>query len=365
VVAFVAGSRHLSSGGTPRKESAILFPAAAPDRQTDNKREPAPRASLSPEEIFARGSPAVVQVLIQDRQSRTIGTGSGFLVSTNGLIATNYHVIRNADSARVVFSDDKTLPVVGVAATDEDADLAIIKVAYHFSVRPLELAEIELPPIGAKVYAIGNPLGLSNTLSDGLVSGHREIGQIPIIQTTAPISPGSSGGPLLTADGKVVGVTSSQFKSGQNLNFAIPVSQILRLMPRFEGEWQLTQLPLGRQWTSGPFARDGQTPGALPNRDDMAERVERIKAQLRIGMSNPAELEAIMGGRPDKSENVSKDQFITDLNARTNRPTIVRRYFPFEIPGVPEPRYRVNLFFQNSEDGKGYQLSAWYFRSIN
>src|SRR5207248_2526247 len=98
-----------------------------------------------------------------------------------------------------------------------------------------------------KVFAIGSPLGLANTLSDGLVSGHREIDSVTVIQTTAPISPGSSGGPLLGADEKVVGVTTFAFKGGQNLNFAIPAAHVARLLLRCQGEGHLTRFPLPGQ----------------------------------------------------------------------------------------------------------------------
>jgi S1-C subfamily serine protease/cytochrome c-type biogenesis protein CcmH/NrfG len=212
--------------------------------------------STSADTIFRRTSPAVVQVVVQDRQGRTIGSGSGFLVSKKGLIATNYHVIEKAHTADVFLADQRKLSVVGAAAFDQEADLAIIKVAGQIGAQPLELAGDDLPPVGAKVYAIGSPLGdFANTLSDGLVSGHRETGTIPhfprmpaMIQTTAPISHGSSGGPLLRSDGKVVGLMTLTFSSeGENLNFAVPASHVARLLLRCEGEGQLTRFPLSRQ----------------------------------------------------------------------------------------------------------------------
>ena len=197
---------------------------------------------LQPDAIFAQASPAVVQVVIQDLQGGVIGTGSGFLVGT-GLIATNYHVIKNAHAAHIILADKTRLSVAGAAAMDEEADIAIIKVRWRTgqsSTQALELAGDELPLIGKKVYAIGNPLGLANTLSDGLVSGHREIDRLTLLQTTAPLNPGSSGGPLLGADGRVVGVTTSGFKGGQNLNFAVPVSHVTRLLVRSDIESKLT-----------------------------------------------------------------------------------------------------------------------------
>jgi S1-C subfamily serine protease len=190
---------------------------------------PPPQSPLSAEELFARASPAVVQVVIQDRSGHTIGSGSGFLLDKNGLVATNYHVIEKAHTAHLLLADKTKLPVLGVAALDEEADIAIIQVKGRVDAHPLELAGNDLS-VGAKVYAIGNPLGLANTLSDGLISGYRKLDTITLIQTSAPLSPGSSGGPLMSADGRVIGVTTSGFKGGQNLNFAVPISRVSSLV---------------------------------------------------------------------------------------------------------------------------------------
>jgi len=235
--------------------------------------------SRSPDAIFLRVSPAVVQVVIQDREGATLGTGSGFLISSKGLIATNYHVIEKAHSAHVVLADKTELSVLGVAALDEEADIAIIKVVGQISAPPLELAGNDLPPVGAKVYAIGNPLGLANTLSDGLVSGHRGDEKITLIQTTAPISPGSSGGPLLSADGKVVGVTTLFGKVGQNLNFAVPASHVARLLLRCEGEGQLTQFPLVRQTEAIAYIKRGM---AWFEKNDYEQAIKEFNEAIRL-----------------------------------------------------------------------------------
>jgi S1-C subfamily serine protease len=153
---------------------------------------------LSAESIFKEASPAVVRVDVRDRDSKLISQGSGFLISEDGLVATNCHVIEGADFAQVVFPDDSKSTVEGVASYMTSADLAVLKIAgSQFPV--LALADDELPDIGSKVYAIGNPRGLTNTLSDGLVSGLRLVSDdFSLIQTSAPISSGSSGGPLLS-----------------------------------------------------------------------------------------------------------------------------------------------------------------------
>jgi len=189
-------------------------------------------APLSPEQVFERASPAVVYIVVRDRHFKPIGLGSGFFVDAKGLIVTNYHVIKGAEFATARLNSGATLIVDGVTATDPDADLALLKVSgggFAF----LKNAEGPLPRIGTTVYAIGNPRGLENTFSEGMVSGHREIKEgLTAIQVTTPISRGSSGGPLLNASGEAVGVTTAYLTGGQNLNFAVPVAAVRRLTQR-------------------------------------------------------------------------------------------------------------------------------------
>lgn len=178
---------------------------------------------LSAEAIFADASLAVVRVEVRDQAFKLIGEGSGFLVTEDGLVATNYHVIEGAYLAHVVFADGTKYAVEGIAASLPRSDLALLKIQGE-RLPALKLGENELPPVGSRVYAIGNPQGLTNSLSDGLVSGHRELDdKITYLQTTAAISPGSSGGPLLSKEGRVLGLTTASIRGGQNLNLAVPV----------------------------------------------------------------------------------------------------------------------------------------------
>jgi hypothetical protein len=270
----------------------LLTSVDIPSSEKGNHPAIAPGLPLSPDELFSRSSPAVMQVVVQDGYGRTSGRGSGFLIRSAGLVATNYHVIEKAHKAHLVLADGTEMPVLGVVAYDETTDLAIIRAAGPIAAQPLPLAGGDLPPVGTKVYAIGNPLGLSNTLSDGLVSGHRELGRITQIQTTAPISPGSSGGPLLTAEGTVIGVTTFLLRGGQNLNFAIPVSQIKRLLdlkhigalsPR-----PLTSFPLVREPNASAYdglARDGQPT------ERQADRQSRNQARVKLILGAIEELD--------------------------------------------------------------------------
>lgn len=208
--------------GSPSKSAKTKkAAAAAPAAQV-------PAGPMTPDQLFAKASPAVVLVEVRDARMKPAGVGSGFFVSGDGLLVTNFHVIRHAAFASIQ-SMAGPLYVEGVVATDPEADLALLKVRGGGKVH-LTLAESPLPKVGTKVFAIGNPRGLTNTLSDGLVSGIRKVGHAALIQTTAAISPGSSGGPLLTSDGSVVGVTSATLAEAQNVNFAVSADAVKKLI---------------------------------------------------------------------------------------------------------------------------------------
>ena len=221
-------------------------PPSPAQAQSPKRPEPAP---LTPEQLFEKASPAVVYIVVRDKDFKPLGLGSGFFVDANGLVATNYHVIKGAEFATARLSNGSTVFVDGVVATDPNGDLALLKLSGS-GFPCLKRAEGALPKVGAAVFAIGNPQGLENTFSSGMVSGHREIKEgLKVIQVTTPISPGSSGGPLLNAGGEVVGVTTAYLATGQNLNFAVPVSGVLALI-RKQGKVQTLASASGRRLDS-------------------------------------------------------------------------------------------------------------------
>jgi len=221
------------------KERALQEAAAAVRQKQEQKAAPAislPVAErlspLAPETVFARASPAVVRIVVKNEKLQRVCQGSGFFVTRDGLVVTNHHVIKGATTTALVLTNGEILFVESVVACDEKADLAIVKVkGTSFACLPLAPAGA-IPAIGAKVYAIGSPEGLTNTFSDGMVSGLRQAPEGLLIQTTAAISSGSSGGPLLDVYGCVLGVTSSMLAApdAQNLNFAISCESIWSLL---------------------------------------------------------------------------------------------------------------------------------------
>jgi S1-C subfamily serine protease len=179
--------------------------------------------------IAKAANPAIVTI-ITAAGDKPITQGTGFIVSADGVIVTNYHVIKEGNKAIAKFSDGAVLPVDGVLAADKHRDLAIIKIQGKF--RTLNLGNSDRVQVGEEVVAIGNPLGLELTVSNGIVSGLRtdkEAGG-KFLQTTAPISPGSSGGPLFNMLGEVIGINTMYLEGGENLNFAIPINDAKLLL---------------------------------------------------------------------------------------------------------------------------------------
>lgn len=218
-------------GDLRQQESAGLkMPAVWPPPPTAPRTPPA-GTPLSPEALFAEASPAVGRVDHLDKAGQRIAFGSGFFVSADGLLITNYHVIDGAADAKIVMANQQEYEVEGVAAVDRAGDLVLLK-AKASGVPFLKLWDGDPPRVGSPVFAIGNPEGMSNTLSNGLVSGLREngYGDVSMVQINAAISHGSSGGPLLIASGLVVGVTSAGLVGGQNINFALPSRQAVHLL---------------------------------------------------------------------------------------------------------------------------------------
>jgi Trypsin-like peptidase domain len=180
---------------------------------------------------IAKAANGAIVTIVMANNDRPIARGTGFLVRSDGVIVTNYHVIANGNIAIVKFSDGTAFPVDGVMAADKARDLAIIKI-HGKNFRALTLGNSDRVQIGEDVVAIGNPLGLELTVSNGILSGVRtdekEGGKF--LQITAPISHGSSGGPLFNMFGEVVGINSMYLEGGENLNFAIPVNDAKRML---------------------------------------------------------------------------------------------------------------------------------------
>jgi S1-C subfamily serine protease len=188
---------------------------------------PEPTDSILPALSNAK---AVLYLELYNRSHSIIGSGSGFLV--DGKLITNYHVIVKTYEIVVWNSDhSRSTTAKTIYSYDEIKDIAVLELENRIGVESLLLGDSDQVSQGDKVYAVGYPLGIANTFSDGLVSS-RYIGTdgVDYIQITTPISPGSSGGALFDEAGLVVGITCASYKDGQNLNLAIASNQITPLL---------------------------------------------------------------------------------------------------------------------------------------
>jgi S1-C subfamily serine protease len=200
--------------------------------------QPAPATgALTAEQVYKRDAPGVVQVTATS-PSRGEALGSGFVIDKAGHIVTNYHVVQGASKVLVSFSGRDQLPST-VVGSDPSTDTAVLKIQTHASaLTPLELGNSDSVRVGDTVYAIGNPFGYTRTLTSGLVSAvQRQItapNTLPIenaIQTDAAINHGNSGGPLIDAAARVIGVTSQIYSQNSQqgnigIGFAVPVNTV-------------------------------------------------------------------------------------------------------------------------------------------
>ncbi len=172
--------------------------------------------------------PSVVTVMVYDYTGRLKHIGSGFFCNSSGDLVTNSHVLAKNSMARIKTRQGKTFAVGGIIHRDEKADVVQARTHVHKKVPFLSPAK-RRPSVGERIMVAGSPMGLEQTITEGIVSAWREIpGKGRVIQISAPISPGSSGGPVLNMKGEVVGIAAFQSVKGQNLNFAIPVDRIFK-----------------------------------------------------------------------------------------------------------------------------------------
>jgi S1-C subfamily serine protease len=189
----------------------------------------AARAGDSLPELIKRVAPAVVTVVGYNAAGKVIRLGSGVFINPEGHLVTNLHVIHGVARAEVKLSHGEVYPLTAMVATDEKADLVKLAVNLPKGVPHYLTVSDARPEVGEHVVALGSPLGLEMTVSEGLVSAIRTVkDRGEFLQISAPISPGSSGGPVVNMQGQVIGITTFQVK-GQQINFAVPGYRVLAL----------------------------------------------------------------------------------------------------------------------------------------
>lgn len=238
-------------------------------------------------DLVRRIKPSAVAIETFDSKGNTLTRGSGFFVGPNRII-TNRHVIERSSRVVVHLMDGKKFAVRGVLAVDGEGDLAMLQVEVPPGLAaPLPIAKA-VPEEGESILVVGNPFGLEGSVSNGIVSAVRDIsGYGRIIQITAPISPGSSGSPVVNMYGQVVGIATLQASEGQSLNFAIPSERILQL--KVSDLQTFSALTADTQKNKRSAAERMYSQGvALLSRDDFAKAAEFFERATELD-SNYAE----------------------------------------------------------------------------
>jgi tetratricopeptide (TPR) repeat protein len=189
----------------------------------------APEKDLDVAGIAKRSAGGVALIEVRDARGETVAVGSGFVVDPSGLVVSSLHVFEGAASAAIKFEGRAAFNDPRVVGFDADRDLIVLSVGASTPVS-LPMNRDGIVEIGERIIAIGNPVGLSRTVSDGIISSVRESESGTLYQITAPLSPGSSGGPVLNRKGQVIGVSAFTMRSGQNLNFAGPIQYVFPLL---------------------------------------------------------------------------------------------------------------------------------------
>ncbi|HXF43778.1 MAG TPA: trypsin-like peptidase domain-containing protein, partial [Pyrinomonadaceae bacterium] len=232
-------------------------------------------------ELVKRIKPSAVALEAFDNRGNVLSRGSGFFVAADRIV-TNRHVIEGASRIEIQLLDGSRFIVKGVLAVDGEGDLALLQVEVPKSKAAVLQIGRTSPQEGESVVVIGNPFGLQGSVSNGIVSAVREIsGYGRIIQITAPISPGSSGSPVVNMLGQVIGVATLQASEGENLNFAVPAERILQM--KVTGVQSLANLSSDTQKNKRSAAERFYSQGvAQMSLDDYAKAVTYFEKALAL-----------------------------------------------------------------------------------
>jgi regulator of sirC expression with transglutaminase-like and TPR domain len=244
-------------------------PEAPPknDAPPKSETEAAPAAATpSVEELTQRVRKSVAVIMSAGRDGQNEGLGSGFIAAPDGLVVTNFHVIREGRAVRVQLADGRQFDATAVHASDRALDLAILRIDAH-DLPHLQLGNSDELKQGQSVLALGSPRGFKNSVVAGVVSGVREIEGRPMIQLAIPIEPGNSGGPLIDMQGRVQGVLTMKSLVTPNLGFALSVNLIKPLLEKPNPIPMSRWLTIGaldpRQWKPVSAARWRQRAGRI------------------------------------------------------------------------------------------------------
>jgi serine protease Do len=184
------------------------------------------RAELKSEDLYTAVLPSVVTLDVENTDGKHF-VGSAFLARGDGLAVTAWHVVHDARRVEAHYSDNQYVKVIGLVDKNEQLDLALIKL--EGAARPRIMLASATPHIGSRIYVMGSPRGLDFSISEGLISQVRTLDGVRYYQLSCPISPGDSGGPVLTDRGEAIGVVTWRKADAENVGFAIPSAAIARM----------------------------------------------------------------------------------------------------------------------------------------
>lgn len=341
-------------------------------KPTEPASRPVPGAQ-SGTQIFRAFSPAIAVIEATDDRSSVLRFGSGVLLVQQQVLVTNAHVVNGPGRIRVrVGAESYATSEVELLYVDSDADLAVLKLSKIPPASPtVRLHSGMLPDVGERVFAIGNPQGLERTFSEGVISGLRSLPKIGVVvQHTAPISPGSSGGALFDARGELIGLTVAYLEGGQNLNFAIPAAGIAAAVD------QAFDVPSDTQVSAAFAARTRKRfPGIYDSLDDDAltarfrNRYPALGAVIpfdkRPGMpaqlyAFAASIEDILGEYNEQAEKIdisANPQRIAELQALNRRRLTRLRVLQPQSAGARQAAQLLIAGFEETERRFEYYTS--------
>src|SRR5213594_4086022 len=221
---FFGASSRFASPGRARLAAGLALAALLPGSHGTAHAQESATARIARENL-----PAVVTLIAVDEHDQPLALGSGFFITRDGVLATNAHVVGGAAKIIVRWRGQRRA-AVKILNFARKYDLVTLQTSFD-ATPAVSLADSDSVSVGQDVVVLGSPQGLEGTVSTGIVGGLRTLGSIKFLQITAPISPGSSGGPVFNAQGRVIGVATATSARGQNLNFALPTNLLRELPP--------------------------------------------------------------------------------------------------------------------------------------
>ena len=284
---------------------------------------------IRPDQLPRRNQP-------EDDEERPTGIGSGFIISSDGYIMTNAHVVKDADSLSVTLADKREFRAK-VVGTDQRTDVAVIKIEAA-GLPVVKIGNVEALKVGQWVMAIGSPFGLDNSVTVGVVSAkQRDTGEyLPFIQTDVAINPGNSGGPLINMSGEVVGINSQIYsRSGgyMGISFSIPIDEAMRIADQLRTSGVVTRGRIGVQ---------------------IAPVGKEVAESLGLAGSQGALVRSVEPGAPAEKAGVQPDDVITHVDGKAIERT---SDLPRMIGGV-KPGAAVKLSLLRNGSNKDIMVSV-------